>query len=119
MGHGTAHGGPAAAQALFAGSWSAAALAAERALLAGRAVRTVDLPGVLAPAPAAGAGLLGALALQRLAELAPRLVLGARSARTHLASGTRLALGTRLAPRTFRPRRRVSHAGLLPPADTL
>src|SRR5689334_14670660 len=96
----------------------AAALAAERPLLAGRAVRTVDLPGVLAAAPAAGVGLLGALAFQCLAELAPRLVLGARSVGTRLARGTGPALGTRLALRTFRPRRRVSHAGLLPPADT-
>src|SRR5215831_15293622 len=106
----------------LAGSWSAgsaAALAAERALLAGRAVRTVDLPGVLAPAPAAGVGLLGALAFQRLAELAHRLVLGARSvAGAHLAPRAGPVPGTRLALGALRLRRRVSHVGLLPPADT-
>src|SRR5262249_61193005 len=109
---------PAARQSL------AAALAEDRPPTAARAVRSVDLPGVLAPAAAAGAGLLGLLAVQRLAELSPRLVLGTRPvAGAHLVPGALVpgaspALGTRLTLRAFRPRRRVSHSGLLPPADT-
>src|SRR5205814_9462211 len=67
----------------------------------------------------AGPGLLGPLAIQRLAELAPRLVLGTRPvAGAHLVPGASPARGTRLALRAFRPRRRVSHSGLLPPAAT-
>src|SRR5262249_33709716 len=93
-------GGPGGREA-GAGS---AALAAERPTAPGRAVGAVDLPGVLAPVGAGGVRLLGALALQRLADLPFRLVLGTGPAR-----GAGPVLGA------FRLRRRVSHTGLLPP----
>src|SRR5436190_23125121 len=95
---------------LTPGEPASAALAAERAPSAGRAVYAVDLPGVRAPPCAGTVGLPGALALQRLAELAPRLVLG-----TRLVLQARSVPGVRLGLRIFRLRRRVSHVGLLPP----
>src|SRR5436190_9892981 len=95
---------------LTPGGAASAALAAERAPSAGRAVHAVDLPGVLAPPRAGTVSLLGALAFQRLAELAPRLVLGIR-----LALQARSVPGVRPGLRIVRLRRRVSHVGLLPP----
>src|SRR5260370_26685002 len=72
-------------------SRSAAGLAAKRTPTPGQAAGAVDLPGVLATAGRVRVRMLGALALQRLAELALDLFLG-----------------------TFRLRRGVSHAYLLP-----
>src|SRR5437773_7456281 len=95
---------------LTPGGAASAALAAERAPSAGRAVHAVDLPGVLAPPRAGTVSLLGALAFQRLAELAPRLVLG-----TRLALQAPSIPGVRPGLRIVRLRRRVSHVGLLPP----
>src|SRR5260221_5665290 len=72
-------------------SRSAAGLAAKRTPTPGQAAGAVDLPGVLATAGRVRVRMLGALAFQRLAELALDLFLG-----------------------TFRLRRGVSHADLLP-----
>src|SRR5713226_766421 len=72
-------------------SRSAAGLAAKRTPAPGQAAGAVDLPGVLATAGRVRVRMLGALAFQRLAELALDLFLG-----------------------VFRLRRGVSHADLLP-----
>src|SRR5258708_21386323 len=72
-------------------SRSAAGLAAKRTPAPGQAAGAVDLPGVVATAGRVSVRMHGTLALQRLAELALDLFLG-----------------------TFRLRRGVSHADLLP-----
>src|SRR5712691_12562475 len=72
-------------------SLSAAGLAAKRTPAPGQAAGAVDLPGILATAGRVRVRMLGALAFQRLAELALDLF-----------------------PGTFRLRRGVSHADLLP-----
>src|SRR6204780_135761 len=79
---------------------SAAGLAAKRTPAPGQAAGAVDLPGVLATAARVRVRILGTLALQRLAELAPGLILGTIRLRRVLG--------------TIRLRRGVSHAELLP-----
>jgi hypothetical protein len=79
-----------AARAGTRSSRSAAGLAAKRTPAPGQAAGAVDLPGVLATAGRARVRILGALAFQRLAELALDLFLG-----------------------TFRLRRGLSHVDLL------
>src|ERR1700689_5419122 len=79
---------------------SAAGLAAKRTPAPGQAAGAVNLPGVLATAGRVCVRVIGTLALQRLAELAPGLILGSIRLRRVLG--------------TVRLRRGVSHAGLLP-----
>src|ERR1700728_1476342 len=81
-------------------SCSAAGLAAKRTPAPGQATGAVDLPGVLATAGRGCGRIIGTLALQRLAELAPGLILGVIRLRRVLG--------------TIRLRRGVSHAELLP-----
>src|SRR6516162_4298040 len=104
-----------------------AALAAERAAVPGRAVRAVNLPGVLAPGRADGARFPGTLALQRLEESGLHLICGGGLVRPAwtvaglcLVSGACSIRGSWLLPMarhvagTFRPCRLAGHGGLLP-----